>query len=278
MANPRLPEILKIIREFNLKTSICTNGLLLEKHIETLLEYIDVVPSIAFSIDGSTPETYERIRIGGKFSKLIEQLELSNKKLKSKGMSIKIHFTLSKDNMSEVGEFIEIFRNYVSRPSHDISFGVITGLAPDNSYFNSVNPFPNLTHKNVMCWRPKGDPLWVNVDGTVSACCRDYHGELIVGDITKQSYDEIVDGQDLLNLQRAHEKNDLKKYKPCDNCYRPDKRLDEIMNNLIQYLIFKKNDAQSFYYQTYVNKIIEIFQGNGNYKFKLKNLLETQVL
>ena len=129
-----------------------------------------------------------------------------------------------------------------------------------------------------MCWRPKGDPLWVNVDGTVSACCRDYHGDLIVGDITKQSYDEIVHGEDLLNLQKAHEKNDLKKYEPCDNCYRPDKRLDQIMNNLIQYLIFKRKDAQSSYYQTLVNKIIEIFQSNGSYKFKIKNLIETQVL
>ena len=278
LANPRLPAVLEEIRSFNMKTSICTNGLLLEKHVNTLIEYIDVVPSISFSIDGAKAETYEKIRIGGKFSKLIEQLEISNDKLRKKGMTVKIHFTLSKDNMREVGDFISTFRKYVPRPSSDLSFGVITGLAPDNRYFNSVNPFPNLSHKNVMCWRPKGDPLWVNVDGTVSACCRDYHGDLIVGDITKQSYDEIVHGKDLLNLQKAHEKNDLKKYEPCDNCYRPDKRLDQIMNNLIQYLIFKRKDAQSSYYQTYVNKIIEIFQGNGNYKFKLKNLLEPQIL
>ena len=62
MANPRLPDVLEEIRSFNLKTSICTNGLLLDKHVDTLIEYIDVAPSIAFSIDGANPETYEKIR------------------------------------------------------------------------------------------------------------------------------------------------------------------------------------------------------------------------
>ena len=59
--------------------------------------------------------------------------------------------------MKEVGKFINIFRKYVARPSVDLSFAVITGLL-DNK-FHAVNPFPNHTHKNVMCWRPKGDPF-----------------------------------------------------------------------------------------------------------------------
>ncbi len=274
LANPRLPYVLEEIRSFNLKTSICTNGLLLDKHVDTLIEYIDVAPSIAFSIDGANPETYEKIRIGGKFSKLIEQLEISNKRLRTKGMSVKIHFTLSKDNMKEVGKFINIFRKYVARPSVDLSFAVITGLAPDNSYFHAVNPFPNHTHKNVMCWRPKGDPLWVNVDGTVSACCRDYHGDLVVGDIMKQSYDEILNGKGLLELQQAHENNNLKKYTPCDNCFRPDKRLDEVVNNLLQYTIFKKPKADSTYYQKITDEIILILQGRNNLSEKMKKFLE----
>ena len=189
-------------------------------------------------------------------------------------MSVKIHFTLSKDNMKEVGKFINIFRKYVARPSVDLSFAVITGLAPDNSYFHAVNPFPNHTHKNVMCWRPKGDPLWVNVDGTVSACCRDYHGDLVVGDIMKQSYDEILNGKGLLELQQAHENNNLKKYTPCDNCFRPDKRLDEVVNNLLQYTIFKKPKADSTYYQKITDEIILILQGRNNLSEKMKKFLE----
>ena len=145
LANPRLPEIFKEIRNAGLKTSICTNGLLLDKHVDTLIEYIDICPSISFSVDGAKSETYEKIRIGGKFDNLINQLELSNKKLRGKGMAVNIQYMICNDNIDQIGEFIYKFRKYVLIPEHDLSFSVITGLAPDNTYFNQANPFPNLT-------------------------------------------------------------------------------------------------------------------------------------
>ena len=110
LANPRLPEIFKEIRNFGLKTSICTNGLLLDKHVKTLIEYMDICPSISFSIDGAKSETYEKIRIGGNFDNLITQLELSNKELRSKGMSVKIQYMICNDNLDQIGDFICKFR------------------------------------------------------------------------------------------------------------------------------------------------------------------------
>ena len=100
-----------------------------------------------------------------------------------------------------------------------------------------------------MCFRPTGDPLWFNVDGTVSACCRDYHGDLIIGDITNQSYDEIIEGKPLNKLQKAHESGDLSKFPLCDSCFRPDKRLDGIISFLIKFLIFLNPNAKSSFYQ-----------------------------
>jgi len=273
LANPRLGEVMAELRRFGLTTSICTNGLLLERHVDTLIEYMDISPSIAFSVDGATAETYEKIRIGGKFDELLRQLEISNQRLRPKGMTVKIHCTLSKDNLGEVGEFIDTFRKYVPRPAQDLSFGVITGLAPDNTYFHTVNPFPNLSHKNVMCWRPKGDPLWVNVDGTVSACCRDYHGDLVIGNIQDSTYRELQESEGLKKLQAAHESADLSAYPPCDTCFRPDKRLDEIMNALIQYALHRQPDADAGLYQDYTDKVVSALQSNGNYAEKVEALV-----
>ncbi len=273
LANPRLPEIFREIRNFGLKTSICTNGLLLDKHVKTLIEYMDICPSISFSIDGAKSETYEKIRIGGNFDNLITQLELSNKELRSKGMSVKIQYMICNDNLDQIGDFICKFRKYVLIPEHDISFAVITGLAPDNTYFNKANPFPNLTHKNLMCFRPAGDPLWFNVDGTVSACCRDYHGDLIVGDIINQNFDEIITGKPLKKLQEAHESGNLSKFPLCDSCYRPDKRIDGIMSSLIRFLIFLEPNGDAYFYQKNVDKIISIFQSNSNFSDKIKTVI-----
>ena len=124
---------------------------LLDRHIDTLIEYMDICPSISFSIDGAKATSYEKIRVGGKFDDILKQLELSNKKLRTKGMSVKIQFMICNDNIDEIGEFICLFRKYVLMPAYDLSFSVITGLAPDNQYFHDANPFPNLTHKNLMC-------------------------------------------------------------------------------------------------------------------------------
>ena len=60
-----------------MQTSISTNGLMLEKHIDTLIEYVDVCSSIRFSIDGVKKETYEKIRFGGKWEDLIRNLDLA---------------------------------------------------------------------------------------------------------------------------------------------------------------------------------------------------------
>ena len=275
LANPRLSEVMAELRRVKLTTSICTNGLLLERHVDTLIEYMDVSPSISFSVDGATQETYEKIRIGGKFSDLLHQLKVRNRRLRPKGMTVKIHCTLSKDNFKEVGLFIETFREYVPRPAQDLTFGVITGLAPDNSYFNAVNPFPHLSHKNLMCWRPKGDPLWVNVDGTVSACCRDYHGELVIGNIKDSSYRELQESEGLKQLQAAHESGDLTSYPPCDTCYRPDKRLDAVMNSLIQYAVHRHPNTDSNYYQGFVDDVVSALQSNGNYSEKIETILRT---
>ncbi|WP_300302002.1 radical SAM/SPASM domain-containing protein [Ferrovibrio sp.] len=272
LANPRLPEIFAELRRYGVTTSICTNGLLLDRHVDTLLEYMDICPSIAFSVDGATKETYERIRIGGKFETLLEQLEISNQRLRPKGMTVKIHCTLSKDNLHEVGLFIETFRKYVPYPALDISFGVITGLAPDNTYFESVNPFPNHTHRNLMCWRPKGDPLWVNIDGTVSACCRDYHGELIIGNIKDSTYRELQESEGLHALQKAHESGDLSAYPPCDTCFRPDKRLDEIVNAVLQHAVYMAPDESRDFYQSVADDMVSILRSNGNYAEKIEEL------
>ena len=273
LANPRLPDVFAELRKRGMMTSICTNGLLLSRHVDTLLEYMDICPSIAFSVDGATPETYERIRFGGKWSDLIAALELSNEKLRPRGMTTKIQMTVSKDNVHEVGMLIENFRKYVAHPAQDLAFHVINGLAPDNTYFNTFNLFTNHTHKNSMCTRVQGDPLWFNVDGTVSACCRDYHGELYVGDIRTQSFDEIMEGDGMRRMQEAHESGDLSAYPPCNDCFRPDKRLDEIFNSTVQFFVHSDPDAPAEHYQERVDELCEILQSNGNYREKVENLV-----
>ena len=79
LANTKLKDYLKILRKYNMQAGISTNGLMLDRHVDTLIEYFDVCSNIRFSIDGVKKETYEKIRFGGKFENLIENLDLAEK-------------------------------------------------------------------------------------------------------------------------------------------------------------------------------------------------------
>ena len=49
----RFEEVLALLRRHRVRTGIATNGLLLHRHVEALLEHIDVCSTISFSIDGA---------------------------------------------------------------------------------------------------------------------------------------------------------------------------------------------------------------------------------
>ena len=77
----------------------------------------------------------------------------------------------------------------------------------------------------------------------------------------------------LKKLQVAHESNNLKKYPPCDDCFRPDKRLDSIVNSLIQYLIYKHPSKDEGFYQNYVEEVVSVLQSKGEYAEKIKSIV-----
>ena len=147
LANAKLKDYLKILRKYNLQVGISTNGLMLEKHVDTLAEYFDICSNIRFSIDGVKKETYEKIRFGGIFEKLIENLDLAEKKLKKIGYEFMIDLVITKDNFNELGEFIVFFRKYVNNPHKNMGFHFMNSLSPSNDYFLQHNVLEEHTKK-----------------------------------------------------------------------------------------------------------------------------------
>ena len=271
LANPRLEEVFKELRKNNIHCSISTNGLLLYKHVDVLKEYLDVCPSIRISIDGATKKTYEKIRNKGKWEDLIYNLDLCSEKLRSSSLSTDINMTISKDNYKEIGQFIIFFSKYVSYPFLDLSFNFVNSLSPDTSYFHDVNLLPEHTHINKMCGLVTGNTSFVLFDGKVSVCCRDYSGELIIGDIKDKSLSDIRKSKELNTLQKAHTNGNLKNYNLCKNCFRVDDRINIIFNGSLQYLIYKNPNQNSKFFQLKVNELVLFFQ---EHKLNEKKILE----
>ena len=273
LANPRLKEVFTELRKYNIKCSISTNGLLLYKHIDTLKEFMDICSSIRFSIDGVKKKTYEKIRVKGKWEDLISNLELCNDKLRTIGFSTDINMTVSKDNYKEIGEFVVFFKKYISYPFLDFSFYFVNSLCPDNIYFNNANIMPEHTYTNKMCHQVSGKVPYILIDGKVSVCCRDYNGELAIGDINNSSLNEIRKSKKLKLLQKAHKNGNLDNYNLCNTCFIIDHRISKVFSDGMQYFLFMNPNQNANYFQNKANKLINFLRNKELSKNKFSEIL-----
>ena len=93
----------------NLKYSIQTNGLLIKKNFHKFKHIINNITQIGISIDGATKQTYESLRVGGKFEKVIENLEFLKE---IKNFDVHLHFVVQQKNYHEIEEIIELGLKY----------------------------------------------------------------------------------------------------------------------------------------------------------------------
>jgi sulfatase maturation enzyme AslB (radical SAM superfamily) len=121
----------------HVRFSVQTNGLLVKKMFqrhEGMFKKLDV---LNVSIDGSSLETYERLRRGGSFKKIIENLEFI-KEIKLKlNFKFIIHFVVQAENYQEMPDIIELAKKYLA----------------DHVWLNKItnwNTFANFEEKNIM--------------------------------------------------------------------------------------------------------------------------------
>lgn len=110
-----LPERLKLVREMGVPVSeLITNGVLLDKKI--IISFIEnKLTRLGVSLDGTKKETYESIRIGASFEKVIENLKLLNKlkeEFKSDFPKLRLLMVLSEKNIGEFYDFLNLAEEF----------------------------------------------------------------------------------------------------------------------------------------------------------------------
>ena len=93
----------------NLKYTIQTNGLLIKKKLHKFKHVINNLTQIGISVDGATKQTYESLRMGGKFEKIIENLKFLKE---IKNFDVHLHFVAQQKNYHEIEEIIELGLKY----------------------------------------------------------------------------------------------------------------------------------------------------------------------
>ena len=99
-------------RRDNIKYSILTNGLMFKEFHTSVPDVIGNLQELGVSIDGATKETYEKLRLGGRWEKILEGLECMAEQKRKHGFRFILHFVVQKDNYHEMETIIDLGEQY----------------------------------------------------------------------------------------------------------------------------------------------------------------------
>jgi radical SAM protein with 4Fe4S-binding SPASM domain len=119
-ASSRTPEFVALMKRFRPPESyVSTNGLLLDRYVDDLLD--SGLTELSISVDAVRAETYEWIRRGARWDRLIANLELLQRKKaerQSPWPRVTFVFVAMRRNLAELPEFPEFARRYGGEAVH----------------------------------------------------------------------------------------------------------------------------------------------------------------
>lgn len=221
-------ELVRYARSKKLLTSTSTNAQLItdEKAKELVQSGLD---RMIVSIDGTTQETYEAYRVGGKLSKAIEAIEHLTKwkkELKSASPLIEIQFLVLKTNEHQLADMKNLAKKlkvdkltFKSAQLYDFENGnpLLTSLQKYARYelradgkYHIKSPLKN------RCKR-----LWngavISSKGEILPCCFDKDSAFAFGNAADNSFETIWHNEKANRFRKSILEN-RKQFEMCRNC------------------------------------------------------------
>ncbi|MBC7333329.1 MAG: SPASM domain-containing protein [Actinobacteria bacterium] len=236
--HPRLFDMIEYASSKGFITKIHTNATLITpKNIEKILD--SGLSYISFSFDGYSKSTYEKNRGDSSYEKtlngIIEFLKAKKEKHCTKPYTVlqimeydnnlsKRDFKIQRKNFIRKLKSLPLDR-FVVRTPHN--WGGLITLEQKSEYENDTEKDKyqdkKLKHKipkpKLACTFP-WYALVILYDGTVLPCPQDFNARLTIGNIKKQSLEEIFNGKSLKELRFKFKNRDIENLKPCVSCDR----------------------------------------------------------
>lgn len=114
-ASPMLLRFLSCITKTdfpNLRLNIQTNGLLCEKNWHRLNELQDSVNKITVTIDACQPDTYEKLRRGGKWDDIVASMKWLKIKKQQNHMRLHTRMVVQNDNHMQIEDFYNFSKGF----------------------------------------------------------------------------------------------------------------------------------------------------------------------
>ncbi len=206
----------KYAKSKNIKLiSTNTNGTLLNpKLAKNIIN--SGLDELYISVDAATKKTYQKIRIGLNYNQVqknIKYLVKLKKQLKLDKPKIILDFLEFNLNKNETHKFINKWKKTVDNVCisqiHDWS---------NKKQINLKNKINNYVEFSRTPCRLPFTEILINWDGSVSLCCQDIDGEVLLGNVNKDSLVKIWQNKKYQNIRKSHQNLKTNNLKLCKNC------------------------------------------------------------
>jgi radical SAM protein with 4Fe4S-binding SPASM domain len=227
--NPAFLEMVKYAHSKKIYTATSTNAHYLnDQNAKATIE--SGLDRLIISIDGTTQETYQQYRVGGKLDKVLEgarNIVKWKKEMKSRTPFIIFQFLVVRHNEHQIEEVHKLAKeigvdqvrlktaqvyDYENDPNQ---------LIPTNNKYSRYKKnrhgkmeFKGNNKKH--CWRLWHDPV-ITWDGSVVPCCFDKDATHKLGDLSKQSFKELWHNKEYQNF-RTRVLESRSNVDICENC------------------------------------------------------------
>jgi MoaA/NifB/PqqE/SkfB family radical SAM enzyme len=221
------PDIVKMVKYAKDKgiteVQFNTNGMLLDekKSRELITAGLD---RIIFSFDGATKNTYENIRSGASFERVVSNIRRFIKtrdSMSSKRPCVRVQMVKMKQNEKEVDGFIKLWTPVANRVAISTKREV-RDKAKDAGHF----PCPQLWQRIMICW-----------DGEIRVCCGDWNGGITkmfgMGNIKDTTIKDIWNSEKYQKLRLAHKSENYGGIPVCSKCEINTPRIDNELSATI---------------------------------------------
>lgn len=208
-----LPELISFAKQQGIQeVQINTNGIAFsEKSIRSIIE--SGLDRVIFSVDADSKEIYEKVRIGGNFEKLTDNINSFlkiRKELNRAKPFVRMQMVRMKENKDEVDNFYKRWETKVD----DIRVSDVT----DRGQGNCLSVGDQIAVGRRKCPQP-----WlrmvINREGLVMPCCSDWYCQMVIGDAKKDSLTEIWRSEKMRRFRQFVSSKRLDENEPCKSCF-----------------------------------------------------------
>lgn len=222
LLHPRIGELINILHKYHISASFsCNPQALTDEKIKDILD--NQLDHLNISLDGATKETYETLRGGeANYEMALDGINRLLKEKLKRGLE-KPYIIISIIHMKVTEKEIEDFKKKWT-PEAGVNEVQVKPFIRWEGAFEDINEMADdgqLAKQNKQdfpCFWPwsRVVVLW---DGRVVPCCYCYDNQLILGDLNKQTINEVWNSQIMESLRQMQINNNLPVGHLCKLCH-----------------------------------------------------------